>query len=541
MKKLYQAMTNRINSCVNLGKVPQEYREHKGFSEWNSTVTPRNHQPIIQILIDGRDEDAVDMEGNKLPTLVYMAREKRPQHPHNFKAGAMNSLIRVSSEISNNPIILNVDCDMYSNNSESIKDALCFFLDEEKGHEIGFVQFPQSFDNITKNDLYANSMHVIYGLELHGVDSWGGPLYVGTGCFHRREILCGRKYSSDYTEDLMGASKRYVEGDGHIEESPCILEERAKLLATCTYEQNTKWGKEMGLMYGCAVEDVLTGLSIQYRGWKSVYYNPARKGFLGVAPTTLGQTLVQHKRWSEGLFQIFTSKYCPFLYGHGKIKLGHQMGYGIYGLWAANSLASLYYFAIPSICLLKGISLFPKVSSAWFIPFAYLIFAKQAYSLTESLLCGGTLIGWWNTQRMWVFKRITSYLYATIDTIFKIMGFSQTSFVLTTKVSDKDLSKRYEEEVMEFGASSPMFSIIATYALLNLVCLMGAVTKLVINHTGDGLEPLLLQMILSGAMVMVNVPVYSALFFRKDKGSIPIHVTLTSIGFTMLACLLPFI
>lgn len=28
-----------------------------------------------------------------LPTLVYLAREKRPQHPHNFKAGAMNALV----------------------------------------------------------------------------------------------------------------------------------------------------------------------------------------------------------------------------------------------------------------------------------------------------------------------------------------------------------------------------------------------------------------------------------------------------------------
>ena len=68
--------------------------------------------------------------------------------------------IRVSSEISNAPLILNVDCDMYSNNSASIKDALCFFLDE-RSHDIAFVQYPQYFANITKNDLYANSFNVI--------------------------------------------------------------------------------------------------------------------------------------------------------------------------------------------------------------------------------------------------------------------------------------------------------------------------------------------------------------------------------------------
>ena len=66
----------------------------------------------------------------------------------------------MSSRISNGEIILNVDCDMYSNNSESVRDALCFFMDEEAGHEIAFVQFPQCFSNITKNDLYANSLNV---------------------------------------------------------------------------------------------------------------------------------------------------------------------------------------------------------------------------------------------------------------------------------------------------------------------------------------------------------------------------------------------
>lgn len=68
--------------------------------------------------------------------------------------------IRVSSEISNAPLILNVDCDMYSNNSQSIKDALCFFLDQDAGHDVAFVQFPQNFHNLTNNELYG-SLRVI--------------------------------------------------------------------------------------------------------------------------------------------------------------------------------------------------------------------------------------------------------------------------------------------------------------------------------------------------------------------------------------------
>jgi cellulose synthase/poly-beta-1,6-N-acetylglucosamine synthase-like glycosyltransferase len=117
---------------------------------------------------------------------------------------------------------------------------------------------------------------------------------------------------------------------------------------------------QMGLKYGCPVEDILTGLAIHCRGWKSVYLNPERKAFLGVAPTTLLQSLVQHKRWTEGHFQIFVSN-CPFVFGHNKIPLKLQLSYSPYLLWAVNCLGTLYYVVVPSLCLLRGISLFPEV------------------------------------------------------------------------------------------------------------------------------------------------------------------------------------
>lgn len=117
----------------------------------------------------------------------------------------------------------------------------------------------------------------------------------------------------------------------------------------------------MGLKYGCLVEDVITGLSIQCRGWRSAYFNPERKGFVGVAPTTLLQTLIQHKRWAEGDFQIFLSKHCPFLLGRGMIPLKLQISYCNYLLWPPCSLATLFYIAMGPFCLIRGISIFPQV------------------------------------------------------------------------------------------------------------------------------------------------------------------------------------
>ncbi|KAI3745334.1 hypothetical protein L1987_58445 [Smallanthus sonchifolius] len=117
MQKLHNQMRDRIETATSLGRVSDETRLlHKGFHEWNSNTTSSDHQAIVQI--------------------------------------------RESSVISNGSIILTVDCDVYSDNSESVRDDMCCFMDEENGNKIGYVQFPQSSYNITTHDMYASCFRV---------------------------------------------------------------------------------------------------------------------------------------------------------------------------------------------------------------------------------------------------------------------------------------------------------------------------------------------------------------------------------------------
>ncbi|KAF8023286.1 hypothetical protein BT93_F0701 [Corymbia citriodora subsp. variegata] len=529
-------MKQRIEAMAELGHVPNDIREqHKGFLEWDTVSSRRDHQTILQILIDGTDPTVVDDGGQPLPTLVYLAREKRPQYHHNFKAGAMNALIRVSSRISNAPIILNVDCDMYSNNSDSVRDALCFFLDEENGHDIAYVQYPQNFDKLTENDLYSSSLGLINHVEFPGLDGNGGPMYIGTGCFHRRDALSGRKYTLEVKTDSLKRERH----DQRRDSAP-VLEETCKTLADSAYEENTDWGKEMGLNYGCTVEDVLTGLSMQCRGWRSVYFKSERAGFLGVAPTTLLQSLVQHKRWSGGDFQITLSRHCPFVYGHGKIPLKLQFCYCNYLLWAANSLPSLYYVTVPTLCLLRGISLFPKVSSLWGLPFMYVVTATMLYSAGEFMwTCRSTLRGWWNDQRMGLYRRTTSHLFGFLDNILGLLGVAKSTFVITEKVSGNDVSKRYEQELMEFGTPSPMFTVLTTIALINVSCLVGTMLRLVMH--GQAVDQLAMQIGWCGSLIYINLPLYNGLFFREDEGRMPASVMYRSAIFALLAFALAWV
>ncbi|XVE62576.1 hypothetical protein DITRI_Ditri06bG0129300 [Diplodiscus trichospermus] len=294
---------------------------------------------------------------------------------------------------------------------------------------------------------------------------------------------------------------------------------------------------QVGWRYGCLVEDYLTGVCILSKGWRSVLFKPERKAFLGVVPTTLLETLVQYKRWSEGDLQIFLSKYCPFVYGRERMPLKLQLSYCIHMLWPVNCFATLYYVIVPSFCLLNGISLFPKMSSSWGLPFSYVMFASSEYSLLEFVNCGGTVRGWLNDQRMWIFTRTTSFLFAVLDNILEICGFSKSAFVITGKVADGHVHQRYEQEIMEFGTSSPTFTILATLALFNLFSFIGGTKKVALDDVHVKVFDMYgFQILMSCLLVFLNLPIYQGMFFRSDSGKMPASITFQSLAFALLAC-----
>ncbi|GMP64000.1 hypothetical protein CsSME_00025465 [Camellia sinensis var. sinensis] len=118
-----------------------------------------------------------------------------------MKAGAMNALIRVSGVLNNAPFMLNLDCDHYINNSKATRQVICFLMDEQVGKKVCYVQFPQRFDGIDRNDPYANRNTVFFEINMTGLDEIQGPVYVGTGCVFRRQALYG--FDDDDDELLM--------------------------------------------------------------------------------------------------------------------------------------------------------------------------------------------------------------------------------------------------------------------------------------------------------------------------------------------------
>ncbi|KAK7400171.1 hypothetical protein VNO78_11371 [Psophocarpus tetragonolobus] len=376
MKRDYEEYKVRVNALVaKAQKTPEEGWTMQDGTPWPGNNS-RDHPGMIQVFL-GRT-GARDIEGNELPRLVYVSREKRPGYQHHKKAGAENALVRVSAVLTNAPFILNLDCDHYVNNSKAVREAMCFLMDPEVGRDVCYVQFPQRFDGIDRSDRYANRNTVFFDVNMKGLDGIQGPVYVGTGCVFNRQALYGYsppsmpnlprsscccfpskksstgvadvhrnakkeeleaaifnlketdKYDENERSTLIsqfsfektfGLSTVFIEStlmeNGGVPESadPAMLIKEAIHVISCGYEEKTEWGKEIGWIYGSVTEDILSGFKMQCRGWKSIYCMPLRPAFKGSAPINLSDRLHQVLRWALGSIEIFLSRHCPLWYG----------------------------------------------------------------------------------------------------------------------------------------------------------------------------------------------------------------------------------
>ncbi|XP_062152368.1 cellulose synthase-like protein B4 isoform X2 [Alnus glutinosa] len=369
MKVEYEQLCHKIEDAAQKSR-PCDFTGE--FAEF-SNVERKNHPTIIKVMWENNEGLS-----DGLPYLVYVSREKRNKHPHHYKAGALNVLTRVSGLMSNAPYMLNVDCDMFVNNPKVVLHAMCLLLGSKSEKESAYVQFPQVFYDGLKDDPYGNQLVVLFEYTMHGMSGIQGPHYDGTGCFHRRKIIYGlspntvESIKGNLVEDKLlefGSSKELIKSVAHAlkgkRDPPNHLWdsiEAAHQVASCGYESSTSWGKELGWRYGSTTEDVLTGLTIHKRGWRSVYCTPDPSAFLGCAPSGGPAAMIQQKRWATGMLEILLSKNCPiFATLFGKLQFRQCLAYLWLFSWGIRSVPELCYAALPAYCIITNSFFFPKV------------------------------------------------------------------------------------------------------------------------------------------------------------------------------------
>ncbi|KAB2631353.1 cellulose synthase-like protein G2 [Pyrus ussuriensis x Pyrus communis] len=477
----------------------------------------RDHSAVIEVIQETSSDNADAIQANEAknkPLLIYVSREKRPSQPHHFKAGALNVLLRESAVISNSPYILGLDCDMHCHDASSARQAMCFHLDPKISHSLAFVQFPQNFCNISNNDIYDSQLRSAFKVLWKGYDGLGGPCVCGTGYYIKRVSLCESSISEAgdamKLRQCFGPSNEFIKSLRQINKPDRMFVQRnnaqpneTQLLASCAYEDGTKWGKEVGFLYGSVVEDYFTGFHLHCKGWISVYCDPKRPQFLGSGTTNLDDFLVQGTRWSSGLVDVAISKFNPLIYGPFKMPTFlHSMCYAELALFPIFYFLSLWGFAtIPQLCLLNGIPLYPQVSNTYFIVFSFIFLSSHSKHLYEVLATGSTFRHWVNEQRIWMMKSVTSHLYGSVDAFMKKLGMREASFFPTNKVDDVEQLKRYNMGVFDFQTSRLFLVPMVALVILNMASFVVGIARGIFVGELDKM---------------------------KDKGSIPLSVTLVS-------------
>ncbi|XAR55154.1 Cellulose synthase (UDP-forming) [Bertholletia excelsa] len=423
--------------------------------------------------------------------------------------------------MTNSPVILTLDCDMYSNDPQTLHRVLCYLLDTALTQKLGYIQFPQRFHGINQSDIYATENKRLFQINHIGMNGLQGPSYVGTGCFFFRRAFFGAP-SSFVAPEIPELRHDHVVKQPILAQSTLDLAHR---VAGCKYEDGSHWGSKLGFRYGSLVEDYYTGYRLQCEGWQTVFCHPNRPAFLGDVPINLNDVLNQCKRWCVGLLEVGFSKYSPVTFGFRT--MGPIMGlcYAHYAFWSIWSIPVTVYAFLPQLALLNGVSIFPKVSETCFVLYVFLFLGAYLQDCLDFIITGGTFKRWLSDQRMWLVRGVTCYLFGLIEFITKSLGIAAHGFNVTSKVQDDEESKRYEQEIFEFAVHSPMFVTISMAAIINLVAFLGGLIRVYKEGSMDGW---FIQISLAGFVVLNAWPVYEAMVLRSDKGRIPTRTTFIS-------------
>ncbi|KAJ4961068.1 hypothetical protein NE237_020978 [Protea cynaroides] len=479
MKIMYEEMKVKVDRVMKRGSLSPEEPEHDAFNKLTAGST-LDHPAVIQL--------------------------------------------RVSATMSNAPVVMNLDCDTISNDPKTLLRVLCYLADPVVGPKLAYVQFPQRFHGIDKNDIYGNDHRRLYQIDPLGMDDLAGTRYIGSGCFFQRRSFFGGPSDIPKLNSHRDSDKSFIS-------SKTVLDS-AHHVASCKHEHGTNWGIEIGFRYGSLAEDYKTSYMQQCKGWNAVFCHPKRAAFLGGSPFTLNDVLNQNIRWAIGLLEVAVSKYSPITYGTRAMGLLMGLAYAHNGFEGTWCLPITTYAYIPQLALLSGVSLFPKVSDPWFYLYAFLFLGAYIQDCLEFILAGGTIRKWWNDQRMWMIRGNSSYLFGCVTFLLNLLGFAASGFNVTSKVVIGEQRKRYDQGIFEFGVPSPMFVPLTATAILNLIAfVVGLGGVLRDRNAGE----MFVQLFISG-FVMVNCwPIYEAIALRKDAGKMPAKITIISF---LLVCLL---
>ncbi|KAI3857170.1 hypothetical protein MKW98_010584 [Papaver atlanticum] len=164
--------------------------------------------------------------------------------------------------------------------------------------------------------------------------------------------------------------------------------------------------------------------------------------------------------------------------------------------------------------LVNGIPLFPKVSNPWFTVFVIVYVSSLSQHLVEVLISGGTIKTWWNEQRIWMIKSVTTSFFGCLDVVMKSVGVTKASFRLKNKVIDSDQQKKYEKGSFNFLGATIFMIPLFILVIWNLGCSILGVRRIFINKS---LEDMFGQVYISFYILVSSYPILEGIITRKTR------------------------
>ncbi len=333
-----------LNTLIIISQTVNQTDHSPKADKLSSLIRGGQYQPSVDIFIPTYDEPASVLQRTMVgamamsypkktvwllddgerPEMETLATElgvrylARTEHSH-AKAGNLNHGFKQSS----GEIIITFDADFVPLNN-FIERALGFFTDPQ----LAMIVTPQNFYNPDPPELnlggriLPHEQTVFYSILQAGRDSSNSVICTGTSILFRRSAI-----------DELG-----------------------------------------GFPTDTIVEDWVTGMSLQAKGYKTMYLNEMLS--VGAAPYDLGAYLVQRIRWAEGTLKTAFSRYCPlFTPGFSLIQRINHMSGVLY--WVDQATQSFAYVA-PVLYLFFGMRAIntniPDILSYWAATYIYGMF-----------------------------------------------------------------------------------------------------------------------------------------------------------------------
>ncbi|MQM23921.1 hypothetical protein Taro_056991, partial [Colocasia esculenta] len=382
---------------------------------------------------------------------------------------------RVSGVMTNAPVMLNVDCDMFVNNPDVVLHAMCLLIGFDNVQMSGFVHLLRR----DCKDSRAPSTKA-QGVSTEGKSYMEKPPIIWKGTEEQNYVE-----KKESAAEIITSTTQSPKTAAAIKGLTATVA-AAKQVASCTYELNTCWGKEVGWAYGTLTEDIQTGLRIHSLGWKSVALDTNPPAFLGSAPVGGPASMTQYKRWCTGLLETLVGRNSPITATLTK-DLGFRqcLAYLLINTWSLRSVPELCYALLAPFCVFSNTTFLPMASEPMLVILVLLLVSYNVYTLTEYLVCGLSVRAWWNNQRMERIHWTSASLFGLLCVVMKVLGMSQTTFEVTAKEQNKSTGSDAEEDPGRFTFdSSPLFIPGTVIVLLNLAALVVGSLKVMGSLSG---------------------------------------------------------